>query len=151
VITPAQLREARLAAGLTQRELAAAVGIAPSNLSAYESGRRPMSGEMGERVLAAIRPLPHELVEIHRAGMRELLLAHGVRNPRLFGSAARGDDTRGSDVDLLVDLGDEVTGFGLARLRLELEELLGVPVDLVSSGGLEGRFRERVLRDAVAL
>lgn len=151
VITPAKLRTARLAAGITQRELAAAVGIAPSNLSAYEAGRRPMSAEMAERIEAAIRPLPHELVDRHRGRMREMLQAAGVRHPRIFGSVARREDTRESDVDIVVDLGETITGFGLAALQLELEDLLGVPVELVSSGSLEGRFRDRVLRDAVAL
>lgn len=151
MITPEQLRAARLAAGITQRELAAEVGIAPSNLSAYEAGRRSMSAQMARRIEVAIRPLPHVLVDRHRARMRELLHARGVRNPRVFGSVARREDTRDSDVDILVDLGDTVTGFGLAALRLELQDLIGTPVDLVSSGGLAGRFKERVLRDAVAL
>ena len=149
MISPAQLRAARLEAGLTQREVAALVGIAPSNLSAYEAGKRPMSATMADRIEACLRPSPRVLLERNRDGLRELLLERGVRNPRVFGSVARGSDTPGSDIDILVDLGDTITGFGLAALKRDAEQLLGVPVDIVSSGGLRGRFRDRVLREAV--
>jgi uncharacterized protein len=66
---------------------------------------------------------------------------HGVRNVRVFGSVARGEETAESDVDLLVDLDPGVGMFALGALEVELEELLGREVDVVI---------ERALRESVA-
>jgi predicted nucleotidyltransferase len=60
---------------------------------------------------------------------------------------ARGDDVEGSDLDLLVDPTEETSLFDLAGLALELERLLGVPVDLVTPGGLPPRLAPEVARD----
>ena len=74
----------------------------------------------------------------------------GASNVRVFGSVARGDHREGSDVDLLVDLAPGVTLFDISRLRRELSELLGVPVDIVSSRALLPRDQD-VLDEAIAL
>ena len=64
---------------------------------------------------------------------RTLRTEKNVRLAVLFGSAARGDDRPGSDVDLLVDLADERRGgLPLARIELKLESVLGRPVQLIS-------------------
>jgi len=86
---------------------------------------------------AANRPVVRRIVEAHRAC-----------NPRVFGSVPRGDDTEGSDLDLLVDAVDGATLFDVAALELELEQLLGVRVHVVTSGALRGGLRERVLAEA---
>lgn len=67
-------------------------------------------------------------------------------NPRVFGSVVRGDD---SDLDLLVDPQPGATLFDLGGLQLELEEILGVPVDLLTPGDLPQKFRDRVLAEAI--
>ena len=72
-------------------------------------------------------------------------------NLRVFGSAARGDDTEQSDLDLLVDAGPSTTLFDLGGMSEDLRVLLGVPVDIVTSGGLHRRIRERVLAEARAI
>src|SRR5471030_917118 len=69
-------------------------------------------------------------------------------NPRVFGSALLGTDTEGSDLDLLVDALPGATLFDLGGLQAELEDLLGVSVDLLTPGDLPPRFRERVLAEA---
>lgn len=74
----------------------------------------------------------------------------GASNVRVFGSVARGDHGPDSDIDLLVDLDPGVTLFGLNRLRRELSELLGAPVDVVSAAALLPRDDD-VVRDAIAL
>jgi uncharacterized protein len=84
--------------------------------------------------------------EILRAAAR-----HGASNVRIFGSVARGDASPESDVDVLVDLEPGRSLLDHAALLLELEELLGCPVDVVTERGLRARFRERVLREAVPL
>ena len=76
---------------------------------------------------------------------------HHAASPRIFGSVARGDDEPGSDVDLLVDFTDEASLLDEIGLRLALADLLHVSVDVVAADTLRGRFRERVLGEAVAV
>jgi predicted nucleotidyltransferase len=70
-------------------------------------------------------------------------------NPRVFGSVLHGDDQDGSDLDLLVDTLPGTTLFDLGGLQVELEELLGVPVDLLTPGDLPPKFRDRVIAEAI--
>ena len=82
---------------------------------------------------------------------RDELRAMGVRELSVFGSVARGEATDTSDVDVLVDFEREVTVsfFRLCELRYRLEDLLGLPVDVVSTGGLRPEIRDEVLSEAV--
>jgi predicted nucleotidyltransferase len=66
----------------------------------------------------------------------------------VFGSAIRGDDTEGSDLDLLVEPTENTTLMTLAAIQLEAERLLGVHVDVLTPRNLPARFRDRVLREA---
>jgi uncharacterized protein len=84
--------------------------------------------------------------EILRAAAR-----YGASNVRIFGSVARGEAGPESDVDVLVDLEPGRSLLDHAALLLELEALLGCPVDVVTERGLRARFHERVLREAVPL
>ena len=76
---------------------------------------------------------------------------HGAYNVRLFGSVARGDARADSDIDLLVDMLPGRSLFDLGGLWSDLNDLLGVHVDVVTEQGLGPRIRERVLREAVPL
>jgi uncharacterized protein len=134
----AGLRELREAAGLTQAELAALTGVAQPNIAAYESGGRPLSPAMRARFARALTR-PSELVARHRAEIRELVEANRGGRPRVFGSVARGEDRPGSDLDLLVTFDDTASLFDLARLHLELEQLLGIAVDVLDEGGLKAK------------
>lgn len=69
-------------------------------------------------------------------------------NVRVFGSALYGRDKDGSDLDLLVDTLPGATLFDLGGLQVDLEEILGVPVDLLTPGDLPMKFRDNVLREA---
>lgn len=109
------------------------------SMTSTSSVTQPLSGPTG-RLLAA-----------HRDEVLDVLHKHGVTNARVFGSVARGDDRDGSDVDLLVDLAPGTTLFDLAGIQIELEEILGVDVDLVSSAGVKERLRGRVERDLITL
>ena len=84
---------------------------------------------------------------------RVLALAErwGARNVRVFGSAARGEADEQSDLDLLVDLDPDRSLLDLAGFLLDVQELLGGPVDVVTERGLKARIRDRVLQEAVAL
>lgn len=75
----------------------------------------------------------------------------GARNVRVFGSAARGETDEKSDIDFLVDLEPGRSLLDLGGLWWELNELLGVKVDVVTERGLRERIRERVLKEAVPL
>jgi len=72
-----------------------------------------------------------------------------VANPRIFGSVLHGTDTEGSDLDLLVDALPGATLFDLGNLLEELEDLLGVTVDLLTPGDLPPNVRNRVLVEGV--
>jgi uncharacterized protein len=74
---------------------------------------------------------------------------YGVARPRVFGSAARGDDHEGSDLDLLVEPAPTTTLFTLVALQIEAERLLGVSVDVLTPRSLPRGSRERILREAV--
>ena len=80
--------------------------------------------------------------------VRRIVASHRARNPRVFGSVARGEDAEGSDLDLLVETADGTSLFDLAAIELELEQLLKVPVHVITDGALRGALRERVLADA---
>lgn len=80
-----------------------------------------------------------------------MLRRHGVTNPELFGSTARGDDREDSDVDILVDFAPGTSIIDIIGIQHELEDLLGVRVDLVPRDGLKERVRVRAAKDVVAL
>ncbi len=92
-----------------------------------------------------------EVIHEKREEILRLAAARGARKVRVFGSFARGDATEESDVDFLVDLDEERTLFDLGHLLLELEELLGRKVDLVTENALHPYIRGKVLREAVEL
>jgi predicted nucleotidyltransferase len=76
---------------------------------------------------------------------------HGARNVRVFGSVARGEGDEQSDIDLLVEMEPDRSLLDHAGLWLDLQDLLGCKVDVVSERGLRPRVRERVLKEAVPL
>lgn len=140
----ALIRAARADAGLTQAALAARAGLRQPSLAQMESGTRPVSDEMLERVLAAADYRPSVPLAEHAAEIRESV-AHGLDDVRVFGSAVRGEDGYGSDVDLLVTPRDGADLLDLAPFIDETEAVLGFPVDAVSDAELP-----EVLADVVA-
>ena len=104
-------------------------------------GVRKYFGAVGSR---------RDLVERHRAAITELARAHRGQSVALFGSAARGEDLPGSDIDLLVEFEPGSSLFDLLHLQDDLEALLGCRVDVVSTGGLKARDDD-LLREAVPL
>ena len=142
------LRSARHLAGLSQAEAAACAGTAQSALSAYENGSKVPTAEVFQRILVALNFRPSQLVEANRNEILSTAARHHATDVRLFGSAARGDDTAMSDVDLLVRFEEGSSLFDLVALAEDLEEILGIHVDVVSEGGLRGHHQE-IRRDAV--
>ncbi len=93
----------------------------------------------------------HTLIETHRSEIRALAQRHGFDNVRVFGSMARGDGDERSDVNLLVTLPADKTGLALGALLMDVQDLLGRRVDVVTEDGLHPAFRDRVLKDAQIL
>ena len=94
---------------------------------------------------------PSEALALHRTQIREIALRHRVSGVRVFGSALRGDDVAGSDLDLLVEPTAQTTLMDIGAIRFELKQLLDLEVDVLTANGLPARFREQVLREAEAL
>ena len=94
---------------------------------------------------------PSDALNRNRAAIRQLIEKSRVRNPRVFGSVFMGQDKEGSDLDLLVDPMPGTTLFDLGGLQVELENLLGVRVDLLTPQDLPARYREKVLRESVPI
>lgn len=91
---------------------------------------------------------PSQALELHRARIRQIALSHRVHGVRVFGSAARGEDGEGSDLDLLVEPTSETTLMDIGAIRLELKQLLGLEIDVQTPDSLPDRYRAQVLREA---
>ena len=85
-----------------------------------------------------------------QAVVAELAEKYGADRVFLFGSAARGEMNAVSDIDLRIDKGS-IRGIELAGLLLDLEDALGVPVDLIPTGSLDAAFLSSIHRDEVLL
>ncbi len=92
---------------------------------------------------------PSEALEKHRETIRAVVQAHRGTNPRVFGSAAFGEDEEGSDLDLLIDATPGLTLLDMGAILHELEQKIGVSIDIVTTEGLPESFREVVLSEAV--
>ena len=165
----ALLRKARRQTGLSQVELAMRAGVTQSVISAYESGHRQpaipalaaLVDAAGYELVMEVRRQPRRLARLsgpvgrrvrrRRHDLIAAAAAHGVRNLRVFGSVARGEDRPDSDVDLLADLPPDLGLFGLGRVEADLEAILGSRVDLIPAADLKPGVRPRVERDLVAL
>lgn len=171
---PAELiRRARREARLTQAELAARVGTSQSAVARYERGTTVPSLSTLERLLracgrtlaldavATADPLPSSvrattgprglLLRRKRRALLDVLRRAGARDARIFGSVARGEDTATSDIDFLVELAPDATLVDLARVRREVSEVLGVPVDVMSAELLKPAVLDRAEREAISL
>jgi hypothetical protein len=92
-----------------------------------------------------------QLLYEKRADILRVAAKHGAHNLRIFGSAVRGDDRPDSDIDFLVDVGPTTSSWFPAGLILELEEILGRRVEIVTGKALNPYLRKYVLREAVPL
>ncbi|WP_019508656.1 nucleotidyltransferase family protein [Pleurocapsa sp. PCC 7319] len=95
-------------------------------------------------------PLAQQL-QTQRQAILRIAQIYGAKNLRIFGSVARGEDDDQSDLDLLVDLEPGRSLFDLGGLAIDLQDLLGCSVDVVTEKGLKQRIRDRVLQEAIEL
>jgi predicted nucleotidyltransferase len=92
-----------------------------------------------------------KLLQSKRQEILGLAARHGAKKIRVFGSVARGEATPESDVDFLVEMEPGRSLFDMGGLLMDLQDLLGCKVDVVTEKGLRPRIREKVLREAVPL
>ena len=89
-----------------------------------------------------------KLLKDKRLAIMALADKHGAHSVRVFGSIARGDSGPESDVDLLVKMEEGRSLLDLSAIVLDLKELLGVNVDVVSEDGLYWLLRRKILKEA---
>ncbi len=92
---------------------------------------------------------PSQLLDTYRSEICRMVERNHARNPRVFGSVLHGEDTEVSDLDLLVDPLPGTTLLNLGALQVDLEQLLGVHVDVLTPGDLPPKFRDVVVREAL--
>ena len=93
----------------------------------------------------------YEHLRTKREEILEMAAKYGAYNVRVFGSVARGEADSDSDVDFLVEMESGRSLLDLDGLLMELQELLGCQVDIVTEKGLRRRIRDRVLNEAVPI
>lgn len=84
------------------------------------------------------------LLKSHQKQLSEL----GSRHLAIFGSTARNESTKTSDIDILVDFDTKKDLFGFVDLKFYLEDLLSCNVDLVSKQALHSALKKRILGEA---
>ena len=92
-----------------------------------------------------------QLIQQHREAILDLAARHGASNVRVFGSLARGEGTKDSDLDLLVTLEEKRSLLDLVGLKLDIEDLLNRSVDVVTEPALSPYIRDLVLAEATPL
>jgi predicted nucleotidyltransferase len=93
----------------------------------------------------------NELLKLKRDEIYNVAARHGARNIRIFGSAVHGELRTDSDIDFLVDLDSDRSLFDLGELLVELQELLGRKVDVVTEDSIYWLLKRRILKEALPL
>jgi len=89
-----------------------------------------------------------QLLKTRKKEILKTAAKHGVTSIRVFGSAVRGESKPESDIDFLVEVGPVHSPWFPAGLIADLEDLLGVPVDVVTKNSLHWYIRESILNEA---
>ncbi len=131
---------AMVATGLSQRQIAAALGISQPAVSQQLNAARDLSKVHPEALVVAAAPVLRRLAE-------EL----GYGGLAVFGSVARGEARSDSDIDLLVEAPEGTSSFGFIRFKQLIEQVLGRQIDLVDYKGLKAELDDDIRRDTVLL
>ena len=160
------IKKARASSGLSQVQLAERAGTSQSAIAAYEAGAKSPSVRTLDKLIRAtgltmtVRvnkapPAHGELLNFtrsHQGELRSAAMRRRIRNLRVFGSTARGEENDQSDIDLLVDFdADKLGAAPLAGFKREAQAILGRTVDVSTPEMLNETVRRTVLAEAVPL
>ena len=158
-----RIADAAKAQGLNRRALAQRAGVRPETVSRIAS-RGTCDFVTLERLAQAAglrlaletsqpQALGQARAEVFRKQslIRTLALAHGVRTVDLFGSAARGEDGPGSDLDFMVELEPGRSLIDLIGFAEDLQDVLGRKVDAVTRAAMKPRVLDEARRDAILI
>ena len=101
------------------------------------------------KVVTGDRLGPKDILGPHRTAVLELVRKYGAKRVRVFGSVRRQQAGPRSDLDLLVDDLPHASVLDVARLEVDLSQILGRPVDVVEEGSLPWSIRPQVLAEAI--
>lgn len=128
------------ASGMSQRQIAASLGITQPAVSQQLSSAPDLASVHPEVLLEAAKP-----------SLRALAANHGYTRLSVFGAVARHEAGADSDIDLIVESPDGTSSFGFVTFKHLIEQVLGREIDLVDFGGLTPGLDDDVRRDAVEL
>jgi predicted nucleotidyltransferase len=131
---------AMTAEGMTQKEIASELGISQPAVSQQFTASPKLVDVHPEELLKAAAPVLAAVAD-----------AHGYTRLAAFGSVARGEARRDSDIDLVVEAPNGTSTFAFIRFRQLIERVLGREVDLISYAGLKPRIDDDIRREAVLL
>jgi predicted nucleotidyltransferase len=94
---------------------------------------------------------PSLAFDAHRDEIRRIVERNRGLNPRVFGSVVHGSDTEDSDLDILIDAAPRFTLFDMARIALEIEQLIKKKVDVRTPDDLPSKFRPHVVAEAIPI
>ncbi len=90
-------------------------------------------------------------IKLPKEKIIKILKENGVKRAGIFGSYARGEQTKNSDIDILVEFNKNVSLFDIVGIKLELEDNLGRKVDLVEYKIIKPRMKEQILNEEVKI
>ena len=91
-------------------------------------------------------------IKIPKEKIVKILKENGVRKAGVFGSYARGEAKKNSDIDILIEFGDEKASLlDFVRVKNELEDILGKKVDLVEYDAIKQRIKGKILREEITI
>ena len=106
-----------------------------------------MPVESGRMIQVDVKALVYQ----KRKEIEIIARKHGVIKIQLFGSVARGNETSSSDIDFLIAFKEDRSLFDLIALKYDLEDLLGIQVDVVTEESLHVRIRDQVISEVVEI
>jgi len=104
---------------------------------------------LGSHSLHNLAMRPSTALESQRQAIVQIVERHNALNPRVFGSVAHGTDGEDSDLDILIDPTPNTSLMDVAKIKVELEAILGVKVDVLTPNAIPDSFRHIVLAEAV--
>lgn len=131
---------AMVATGMSQRQIAEALGITQPAVSQQLKFAPELDDVHPQVLVDAAAPILKTLAELH-----------GYSRLAIFGSVARRQAARDSDIDLLVKAPDGTSSFGFLRFKQLIEKVLGREIDLIDYGGLKPKLDDDIRREAVLL